>query len=113
MGGFLAHFVEHLGLERPLVVAPDVGTPAALFMAAARPELTAGLVVGSGGVAWPIQLTGPLAEWVFAPDLDHYRTIDPDVFVNAALGTIAGYDVPDEIRTITSSPTPAIASSSR
>jgi pimeloyl-ACP methyl ester carboxylesterase len=99
MGAFLAAFADELELAvPPHIVAPDVGTPAALFAAAARPGLFASMVVGSGGVAAPLQLTGPLAEWVLAPDLDRYRRMDPRAIVGVALDTIEGYDMPAEIR---------------
>jgi pimeloyl-ACP methyl ester carboxylesterase len=79
------------------VVAPDVGTAAALFAAAVDPERIAGLVVGTGGAAVPLQLGEPLASWVLDPDLVKYREIDPRLIVNAAVDKIAG-GVPDEIR---------------
>ena len=97
MGHFLAHLVEETGLDRPYVVGPDVGTPAALFAAADNPELFSGLVVGGGGTAYPLQLGEPLASWVLDPDLDRYRTLDPHVIVNAAVDNHAG-DIPDDIR---------------
>ena len=83
---------------RSHLVAPDVGTAAALFTAALRPGPLVSVVVGSGGAAVPIQLDGPLAEWVAAPDLDRYRAIDPRAIVGAALDTIHGYALPPEIR---------------
>jgi pimeloyl-ACP methyl ester carboxylesterase len=97
MGEFLAQLVAEADLGRPLIVGPDVGTSAALFAAAAHPERIAGVVVGTGGAALPIQLGEPLASWVLDPDLDKYRKMDPRAIVNAAVDTIAG-GVPDEIR---------------
>jgi pimeloyl-ACP methyl ester carboxylesterase len=97
-GDFLARLVPEWELEKPHLVAPDVGTAAALFAAASHPGLLSSVVVGSGGVAVPIELTGPLAEWVLAPDVDRYRTIDSRLIVEAALRTIDGYQPPPEIR---------------
>lgn len=97
MGGFLIRLIEETDLGRPYVVAPDVGTAAALFAAASDPERVAGLVVGTGGAAVPLQLGEPLASWVLDPDLEKYREIDPRLIVNAAVDKIAG-GVPDEIR---------------
>jgi pimeloyl-ACP methyl ester carboxylesterase len=97
MGGFLAQLVAEADLGRPHIVAPDVGTSAALFAAAAHPEQFASVIVGTGGAAVPIQLGEPLASWVLDPDLDKYRRMDPRVIVGAAVDTIAG-GVPDEIR---------------
>ena len=98
MGEFLVRFVDEAGLGSPHIVAPDVGTSAALFAAASRPGIFSSVVTGSGGVAVPIQLAGPLAEWVLAPDLDRFRALDPRAVVGAALDTIEGYDLPPEIR---------------
>jgi pimeloyl-ACP methyl ester carboxylesterase len=97
MGEFLAELIAEVDLGRPHIVAPDVGTSAALFAAAAHPERIASVVVGTGGAAVPIQLGEPLKSWVLDPDLDKYRRIDPRVIVNTAIDTIAG-GVPDDIR---------------
>jgi len=90
MGDFLARLIAEVGLGRPHIVAPDVGTSAALFAAADHPELIASATVGSGGAAFPIQLGEPLASWVMDPDFDKYRAMDPRVIVATAIETIAG-----------------------
>jgi pimeloyl-ACP methyl ester carboxylesterase len=97
MGEFLSRLIVEADLGTTYVVAPDVGTAAALFAAAEHPELVAGVVVGAGGTAVPLQLGEPLASWVLDPDLDKYRLIDPAVIVNTAVDTNAS-DVPDDIR---------------
>ena len=97
MGEFLAQLIAEVDLGRPHVVAPDVGTSAALFAAAAHPERIASVIVGTGGAAVPIQLGEPLRSWVLDPDLDRYRAMDPRAIVSAAIDTIAG-GVPDDIR---------------
>jgi pimeloyl-ACP methyl ester carboxylesterase len=97
MGDFLARLVDVAGLDRPYVVGPDVGTPAALFAAAAHPDNFSGLVVGGGGTAYPLQLGEPLASWVLDPELDRYHRLDPHVVVNTAIDNHAG-SVPDDIR---------------
>jgi pimeloyl-ACP methyl ester carboxylesterase len=97
MGGFLAQLIAETDLGTPHIVAPDVGTSAALFAAAAHPERIAGVIVGTGGAAVPLQLGEPLRSWVLDPDLDKYRRIDPRAIVGTALDTIAG-GVPDDIR---------------
>ena len=98
MGDFLARLIEACGLGRPHVVGPDIGTSAALFAAASRPDLVSSVVVGSGGAAVPIRLAGPLEEWVLAPNLDRFRAMDPRAIVGAALDTIEGDPLPTEIR---------------
>jgi pimeloyl-ACP methyl ester carboxylesterase len=97
MGGFLARLIAEADLGRPHIVAPDVGTSAALFAAAAHPERIASVIVGTGGAAVPLQLGEPLASWVLDPDLDKYRRMDPRAIVGVAVDTIAG-GVPDDIR---------------
>src|SRR6516162_7287282 len=97
MGEFLAQLIAEVDLGRPHIGAPDVGTSAALFAAAAHPERIASVIVGTGGAAVPLQLGEPLKSWVLDPDLDKYRRIDPHVIVNTAMDTIAG-GVPDDIR---------------
>jgi pimeloyl-ACP methyl ester carboxylesterase len=97
MGGFLARLVAEADLGRAHVVAPDVGTSAALFAAAAHPERFASVTVGTGGAAVPLELGEPLASWVLDPDLDKYRRMDPRAIVDTAVDTIAG-GIPDDIR---------------
>jgi pimeloyl-ACP methyl ester carboxylesterase len=97
MGGFLARLIAEADLGTPHIVAPDVGTSAALFAAAEYPERIASVLVGTGGASVPIQLGEPLRSWVLDPDLDKYRAMDPRAIVNTAVDTIAG-GVPDEIR---------------
>ena len=97
MGGFLAQLIAETDLGTPHIVAPDVGTSAALFAAASHPERFASLVVGTGGAAVPLELGEPLASWVLDPDLEKYRKMDAQAIVGAAVDTIAG-GIPDEIR---------------
>src|SRR5262245_26121173 len=89
MGEFLARVIAEAELGTPHIVAPDVGTSAALFAAAAHPERIASVVVGTGGAAVPLDLGEPLRSWVLDPDFDKYRAIDPRVIVNTAVDTNA------------------------
>jgi pimeloyl-ACP methyl ester carboxylesterase len=97
MGEFLSQLIAEADLGTPHIVAPDVGTSAALFAAAAHPERITSAIVGTGGAAVPIELGDPLKSWVLDPDLDKYRRMDPRAIVNVAIDTIAG-GVPDDIR---------------
>lgn len=97
MGEYLDQLIVEADLGTPHIVAPDVGTSAALFAAAAHPEHIASVIVGEGGAAVPIQLGEPLRSWVLDPNLEKYRRIDPHVIVDTAVDTIAG-GVPDAIR---------------
>src|SRR5262249_30171701 len=98
MGEFIVRAADAFGLEQPHVVAPDVGTSAALFAAAAHPGRFRSLVVGSGGVAVPVQLGDPLREWVFAPDLEPYRRAGGRIVVERAMQTLERYAVSDRAR---------------
>ena len=91
MGEFIVRAADAFGLDHPHVVGPDVGTPAALFAAAAHPERFLSLVVGTGGTAVPIQLGDPLREWVFAPDLGPYRRVGGRLVVERANQTLERY----------------------
>jgi pimeloyl-ACP methyl ester carboxylesterase len=97
MGEFLAQLIAEAGLGSAHIVAPDVGTAAALFAAAAHPQRIASAIVGTGGAAVPIQLGEPLKSWVLDPDLDKYLKMDPRAIVNTAADTIAG-GIPGDIR---------------
>ena len=97
MGEFLAQLVSEAGLGLPYVVAPDVGTAASLFAAAEHPDRIAGLIVGGGAAAVPLELGEPLASWVLDPDYDKLRRVDPGAVVNAAMDAHAAH-VPDHIR---------------
>ncbi|ORA32083.1 alpha/beta fold hydrolase [Mycobacterium aquaticum] len=98
MGDFIVRIADVLDLDKPHVVAPDVGTSATLFAASAHPDRFASLVIGTGGAAVPITLGSPLKDWVEAPDLEPYRRIGGRKIVEIALDTIAGYEPSDEVR---------------
>jgi pimeloyl-ACP methyl ester carboxylesterase len=72
MGEFLSQLITATNLGAPHLVAPDVGTSAALFAVAAHPEQVASAIVGAGAAAVPLQLGKPLESWVLDPDLDKY-----------------------------------------
>ena len=98
MGEFVIRIADAFGLEQPHVVGPDIGTSASLFAAALHPGRLRSLVVGSGGMAIPLQLGGRLKEWVEAPELDAYRIADPRQIVAGALTGIERYALPDSVR---------------
>jgi len=98
MGEFVLRAADAFGLARPHVIGPDICTAASLFAAAAQPGRLRSLVVGSGGAAVPLQLGGPLKDWVEAHDLDSFRDADPRQIVNRVLSGIERYALPDAIR---------------
>jgi pimeloyl-ACP methyl ester carboxylesterase len=75
-GAFLAGLIEEWSLGAPHVVGPDVGTAAALFLAANAPERVTSLTVGGGAVRFPIDAGGALREVIEAPSLDVVRGLD-------------------------------------
>jgi pimeloyl-ACP methyl ester carboxylesterase len=98
MGEFIVRLADAFGLERPHVVAPDIGTGASLFAAALHPGRFRSLVVGTGGAAVPLQLGGVLKEWVEAPSLEPYRKIDGREIVTAVIKTLERYRPTDAAR---------------
>jgi pimeloyl-ACP methyl ester carboxylesterase len=98
MGEFVIRAADAFGLSHPHVIAPDVGTAAALFAVAAHPGRLRSLVVGGGPAAVPLQLGGVLSDWVQAPDLEELRRADPRHLVAAALADIERYTLPDPVR---------------
>src|SRR5712691_7200855 len=98
MGEFVLRAADAFGLARPHVIGPDIGTAASLFAAAVHPGRLRSLVVGSGGAAVPLQLGGPLKDWVEAPDLSSFRKADPRQIVASALSGIERYALPETIR---------------
>ena len=99
MGEFLIRLIDEWGLETPHIVAPDVGTAAALFAAALHPAKLRSLVVGNGAIAYPLQVGGVLKDIIDAPDLEAFRAIDPRITIGNALD--AGheqYTFPKEVR---------------
>jgi pimeloyl-ACP methyl ester carboxylesterase len=97
MGEFITRLIDEAELGAPHIVAPDVGTSAALFAAAAHPERFTSLIIGSGGAAVPIQLGQSLEEKVLDPDLGKYRAMDARTLVEATLAANAS-DLPEDIR---------------
>jgi len=98
MGEFVLRVADSFGLENPHAVGPDIGTAALLFAAAVQPQRLRSLVVGSGGSAFPLELGSPLKEWIEAPDLEAYRSIDPRQIVSSALNGIERHTLPDFVR---------------
>ena len=80
------------------MVGPDVGTGAALFAAALHAGRFRSLVVGGGGVAFPLQLGNPLLEWVEATDLEPYRHLDSRQIIAAARAMLERYVPSDAVR---------------
>ncbi len=99
MGEFLIRIIDEWGLNTPHVVAPDVGTSAALFAAALHPGKLRSLVIGSGGTAYPLQLGGVLKDFVDAPDLEVFRAMDFRITLGNVFDTsFEHYKLPNQVR---------------
>jgi pimeloyl-ACP methyl ester carboxylesterase len=75
-GVFLARLIDEWDLGAPHVVGPDIGTSAALFLAAKAPERVTSLSIGGGAVRFPIEAGGALKDIIEAPSLDVLRALD-------------------------------------
>lgn len=98
MAGFLAELVQEWRLGPVHFVSPDVGTAAALFVASSRPDLVRSLVVGSGGSAYPLQVTGALKDFIEAPDLEPLRQVDSRDILGPVFDAMPGGSLPAEVR---------------
>jgi len=91
-GAFLARLIDQWGLGAPHVVGPDVGTAAALFLAARAPERVTSLTVGGGAVRVPIEVGGALRQIIQAPSLDLVGGLDARTNIGSAVEPAAGSD---------------------
>lgn len=83
MAEFLDALIAEWDLGRPHLLAPDVGSSAALFLAARHPGSVSSLIVGSGGAAYPLDVAGTLADLIAAPGIEGLRALD----IRAAIGS--------------------------
>jgi len=96
-GLFLARLIDEWGLGAPHVVGPDVGTAAALFLAARAPERVTSLTVGGGAVRFPIDTGGALKNIIEAPSLDVVRELDARTNIGYAVEPAAASDSEPEV----------------
>jgi pimeloyl-ACP methyl ester carboxylesterase len=98
MGDFVIGAADAFGLTSPHVIAPDIGTCASLFAAAAHPGRFRSLILGGGAACYPLALGGLLRELVESPDVETYRRADPRQIVAEALTGIERYALLDFVR---------------
>jgi pimeloyl-ACP methyl ester carboxylesterase len=96
-GAFLARLIDEWGLGAPHIVGPDVGTAAALFLAARTPERVASLTIGGGAVRVPLDTGGALQQTIEAPDLDAIRGLDARTNIGAAVESVAPSNTEPEV----------------
>jgi pimeloyl-ACP methyl ester carboxylesterase len=97
MADFLYRFIAELGLGRPHLVAPDVGASAALFLAARHPDAVRSLVVGGGGAAYPLDVTGTLADIIAAPGTEVFESYDIRGTIGATVETVAPRELEPDV----------------
>lgn len=85
MAEFLLKALDAFQLENPHAVGPDIGTSTLLFAAATQPRRLRSVVIGGGTAAVPLELGGPLADVVNAPDLEQLRAMNPRDVANSIL----------------------------
>jgi pimeloyl-ACP methyl ester carboxylesterase len=94
LGDFIVRILQAFGLDKPHVVAPDVGTPACLFSAANHPGIFKSLVIGSGATDHT-DIGGILDQIVNAPSLEPFKNLTGEQFVRGALENMTHYKLPD------------------
>jgi pimeloyl-ACP methyl ester carboxylesterase len=94
---FVAGLINEWGLGAPHIVGPDVGTAAALFLAARTPERVTSLTVGGGAVRFPIDAGGALKDIIEAPSLDAVRELDARTNISAAVESGAASDTEPDV----------------
>lgn len=98
MGGFIARAVQHFDLKKPHAVGPDIGTSSLLFAAANHPDLFASITIGSGGVAYPLEVESTLKDLIAAPSLEPLMSLDVAAFIDSVLGSLKTYTAPEFVR---------------
>ena len=96
-GAFLARLIDEWSLGAPHVVGPDVGTAAALMLAAKAPDRVTSLTVGGGAVRFPIEAGGALKDIIEAPSLDVVRGLDARTNLGHTLEPAAASDSEPEV----------------
>jgi len=96
-GEFLARLIDEWDLGSPHIVGPDVGTAAALFLAASTPERVTSLSIGGGAVRFPIEAGGALKDIIEAPSHDVVRGLDARTNIGHAVESAAASDSEPEV----------------
>jgi pimeloyl-ACP methyl ester carboxylesterase len=94
VGEFVLRIMDAFGLDRPHVIAPDIGTPACLFAAANHPGVFKSLVIGSGATDHT-DILGILDQVVNAPYLEPIRDMTGEQFVRGAIADMKKYKLPE------------------
>jgi pimeloyl-ACP methyl ester carboxylesterase len=74
-----------------------VGTSAALFLAARHPDAVRSLVIGGGGAAYPLDVTGVLADIIAAPGIEVFTGQDIRASIGVTVEPVASRDEEPDI----------------
>jgi pimeloyl-ACP methyl ester carboxylesterase len=96
VGDFVIRIMEAFELDKPHVIAPDIGTPACLFAAANHPGIFKSLVIGSGATDHT-DILGDLDRIVNAPSLEPFKDLTGEQFVRSAVEDMKKYKLPDYV----------------
>ena len=96
-GEFLARLIGEWDLGAPHIVGPDIGTAAALFLAAKAGERVTSLTIGGGAVRFPIEAGGALKDVIEAPSLDVVRGLDARTNIGYAVESGAPRDTEPDV----------------
>lgn len=96
VGEFVLRIMEAFGIEKPHVIAPDIGTPACLLAAANHPGVFKSLVIGSGATDHT-DILGDLDRIVNAPSLEPFKDLTGEQFVRAAVADMKTYKLPEGV----------------
>lgn len=97
MAEFLHQLIGEFELGSPHLVAPDVGTGAALFLAARHPDSVTSMVVGGGASAYPLDVAGTLADIIAASDIEPFKTLDISAAIGGTVQAVAPREQEPEI----------------
>src|SRR3984893_9359035 len=98
MADFVVRFAAELGLDRPHVVGPDIGTGALLFAAATHPGAFQSVIVGAGAATFPLHVDGALQDCIDAGSIEDFGGADPGEIIRQVVSAIRNYVVPDAVR---------------
>lgn len=95
MGKFLVRLMDRLEIERAHLIAPDVGTLAALFAASNCPERFESIVGGSGGIS--LDLLGEPLQQIVGSSRPDFEASDGGEQVYQLVKTMARAPIPEWI----------------
>ncbi|MFJ3762818.1 alpha/beta fold hydrolase [Streptomyces sp. NPDC090080] len=97
MGRFVVSFAKSLGITQAHAIGPDIGTSALLSAAAEEPDFFSSIVIGSGGLAYPLQVEGLLKDFIAAERSEEFRDLDINELVKTLFASMPDYTPPQYV----------------